>query len=191
MIVSIIGNIASGKSTIIQEMMDVGRGETFEFAQEPIDAWSLFEEFNKNMSKYSFPFSMEVLRSFSSMSFRADKTYIVERNPLDTVHVFGSVLQKNGSLTAEDLDLMTRYSETFGWKPDKIVYIETPASICFDRIETRGRESESNLSYEYIRALEFSYETALKSVYSEVPMLRIRHTDDDKIGRILRFCGKK
>lgn len=199
MIVSILGNIASGKSTLIKELRGIfcKDGDTsVHMIEEPVDTWKMFEDFTANMDEYSFAFSMEILKSFAEMPVvqSSSDVYIVERNPLDTVHVFGDVLAKNGHLDTHSIDLLKRYSDSFCWKPDRVVYVDTPAPICFDRIEKRARPGEETLTYEYIRALEFSYETSLKTVYSDMPILRLSHTDSTPvmISKIREFsteCG--
>ena len=69
MIISIIGNIASGKSTLIKELGGVFNkdGDTSVLIEGPVDQWEFFDDFNENMEKYSFAFSMEILESFAAM----------------------------------------------------------------------------------------------------------------------------
>lgn len=195
MIISIIGNIASGKSTLIKELGGVFNkdGDTSVLIEEPVDQWEFFDDFNENMEKYSFAFSMEILKSFAAMPIDDEPStkYFVERNPLDTVYVFGSVLEKNGHLDTHSIYLLTRYAETFCWKPNRIIYLDTPAPICFDRIEKRARPGEERITYEYIRALEFSYENSLKNVYKNTPVLRLSHTEtmSDMISKIREFSA--
>jgi len=38
--------------------------------------------------------------------------------------------------------------------PDKIVYLRTPAEVCHERIEQRGRNEENKIPIEYLRDLE-------------------------------------
>ena len=51
MIISIIGNIASGKSTLIKELGGVFNkdGDTSVLIEEPVDQWEFFDDFNENM----------------------------------------------------------------------------------------------------------------------------------------------
>lgn len=195
MIISIIGNIASGKSTLIKELRGVFNkdGDTSTLIEEPVDQWEFFDDFNKNMKMFSFAFSMEILKSFAAMPVDDGEStkYFVERNPLDTVQVFGSVLEKNGHLDTDSIKLLAKYAETFCWKPNRLIFLDTPAPICFDRIEKRARPGEERLTYEYIRALEFSYENSLKNVYKNTPVLRLSHTDtiSDMISKIREFTA--
>jgi len=39
-------------------------------------------------------------------------------------------------------------------EPDKIVYLRTPAEVCLERIEDRGRAEENTIPIEYLRDLE-------------------------------------
>ena len=39
-------------------------------------------------------------------------------------------------------------------EPDKIVYLRTPAEVCHERIDARGRGEEKKIPLEYLRDLE-------------------------------------
>ena len=44
------------------------------------------------------------------------------------------------------------------FRPSKYIYIQTPPEICFERIKERDRQSENNISYDYIVKLHEYHE---------------------------------
>jgi deoxyadenosine/deoxycytidine kinase len=43
-------------------------------------------------------------------------------------------------------------------EPDRIMYLRTPAEVCLERIEARGRAEESTIPIEYLRDLEILHD---------------------------------
>ena len=39
-------------------------------------------------------------------------------------------------------------------KPDKIIYLRTPAELCLERIKMRGRSEEQKMPLDYLKRLE-------------------------------------
>ena len=83
--------------------------------------------------------------------------YIMERSCISD-RLFMSMLFENGTI---DSLTMNNYEEWYAlwtklmpFRPNAILYVRTPISICMKRIEERGRESEKNITVEYQTSLQ-------------------------------------
>lgn len=169
--IAIEGNIGAGKSSVLDAVQAAFPGERV--FPEPLDDWGdMLDRFYASPSEWGLAFSLQVLATFTTPY--AAESCIVERSPLACRHVFSQLLFNDGHLTQAEWDLFKDYFDVLGWAPDAIVYIDTPAHVCLDRIRQRARASEENLDLQHLRRLEFQYDTLLK--YSNVPVVRVDGT---------------
>jgi deoxyadenosine/deoxycytidine kinase len=91
-------------------------------------------------------------------SFVSGENYIVERSSIESKNVFAQVLYDSGDLTKIEHQLYEEIYESLGWEPDMIIYIKTDPEICFERIQQRSRECETEISIDYIKKLHTFYE---------------------------------
>ena len=85
-------------------------------------------------------------------------------------------LYNEGLMAQQEWDVFKEYCDALGWSPDVIIYVDTPADVCFERIRRRGRECESKIDLEYVKRVEFQYSNMLK--YTDIPVVRIDGTRD-------------
>jgi deoxyadenosine/deoxycytidine kinase len=164
--IAVEGNIGAGKSTVLEALGGLG----VPVVQEPLDDWGeLLDAFYASPSEWGLAFSLKVLAGFDDA--HQHETCIVERCPLSCRHVFTQMLFNDGHLTQEEWDLFKDYADTLGWAPDVIVYIDTPAHVCLERVRSRARPCEASVDLTYMRRLEFQYDTLLK--YCQVPVVRL------------------
>jgi len=170
--VCVEGNIGSGKSTALAALA-AARPDLPVF-QEPVDEWEpLLTKFYADPAQWALPFSLRVLLSFAAPEDVAG-TCVVERSPLSCRHVFSQLLFNEGKMSQEAWELFKDYYAVLGWTPDAVVYVHTPADECYRRMEARGREAEKHVDLQYIKRIEFQYETMLR--YAEIPVVRLDGT---------------
>ena len=153
------GNIGSGKS---ESLVAIARAfPTTTCLPEPIDEWSeLLDLYYASPAEWAFPFSLKVLASFRRAA--AHDRCIVERSPLASRHVFSQLLYNEGVLNCHEWELFKEYHDALSWKPDVIFFIDTPAELCKERIERRGRECEKAIELAYLKRVEFQYANMLR-----------------------------
>jgi deoxyadenosine/deoxycytidine kinase len=178
--IAIEGNIGAGKSTILAELARRGWATW----QEPVDSWDL-EGFYSDPSRYAFEFSLGVLLSFCRMR-PADgdesAALLVERCPLACRHVFTQLLFNDGHLTQTQWAAFKECADLLSWAPDAVVYVDVPAEVCLRRIAERGRRCEAAVDVQYLRRLEFQYDTLFKFA---VPVVhRVDGTAPDVVDRV-------
>jgi len=166
-IVSIEGNIGGGKSTLLKKMREKYSTETdIVFVDEPVDDWedikdengtSMLQLFYKDPNKHAFAFQMMAFISrFSKLKEAIDKnpgaTIITERSLYTDKMVFAQMLRDSNKIAYEHHQIYLKWFETFAsdYPISKIIYVNTPPNICYERIAIRSRNGESTIPLEYL-----------------------------------------
>jgi deoxyadenosine/deoxycytidine kinase len=167
-IVSIEGNIGSGKSTILKLLKTYfNENKNIIFLQEPVDEWekikdknnvTILAKFYDNQEKYSFAFQMMAYISRLSLLKRTieqnpDAIIITERCLNTDRYVFAKMLYDNGKLEDVEYQIYLNWFDHFIdiQKIQKVVYLKTEPHICYFRISKRNRTGESNISLDYLK----------------------------------------
>lgn len=167
-IISIDGNIGSGKSTIVQRLKEYfeKQNKNIIFLQEPVDEWdkikdkngiTILEKFYQNQEKYSFAFQMMAYISRLSMLKKTieenpESIIITERCLNTDRYVFAKMLYDSGKLEDVEYQIYLNWFDHFSNMKGihKVIYLKTNPDICFYRINKRNRDGESNISLEYL-----------------------------------------
>lgn len=173
MIISFSGNIASGKSTIINFLK-----QKFEnnpnvcFIDEPLEEWlkfkcdngkTLFANYYENQKAYAFKFQLvALLTRLNKIKETIDtnknvKIFIVERSPYDDRFIFAETLHQMGCIPNEELIILDECRKILFdsfFKIDKIFFLDVAAQKCFDRLHVRNREAESEIPLDFLKLLE-------------------------------------
>lgn len=186
MIISIDGNISSGKSTIVRKLRGAGRT----VYPEPIESWTFLDKFYEDKRTYALPLALQVLASFAEYEFPVNDVVITERSPLTNREVFTKMHANDGTMSDDEWELYKKYFDVLGWTPNAIVYIQTPVDTCHRRMLGRARMSESDVDLEYLERLEKSYDTLLRFV--KVPVVFVDGTGEpDAVLRDVEFAIQK
>ena len=151
-IVSVEGNIGSGKSSLINSLNELG----YTTEQEPMEDWTDFlTKFYNEPNKFSFALQMKILLSQIQMVENHHNTSILftERSPTTSFEIFAQNLLNEHKISQEEFNLYGSYYKKFSWKPDFVIYLQTTSKQCMDRIHKRNRECERNISVSYIEDL--------------------------------------
>ena len=185
MILSIVGNIGSGKSSALEALREWRPDAAV--VPEPVDAWGeLLALYYADPAAWSLAFNLKVLHGFSQVDRAGPGLRIVERSPGACRHVFGQLAYNDNHLSPAAWDVFKEYHELLGWEPDAYVYIDTPPAQCSRRMATRARACEAGVSEDYLRRIEFQYQNFLK--FTKVPVIRVDGTRAPEVvvGDILR-----
>lgn len=160
------GNIAAGKSTVGRRLAE---SELFGFVEEPVGAWqqdfdeNLLDLFYRDTNRWAFTFQLAAFttraKTWSEVLAIIDhRNVVLERSIYCDRFVFAKNCYQSGLMKKTEWQL---YCKLWDWlesnwcaEPDKIVYLRTPAEVCLERIETRGRAEETTIPIEYLRDLE-------------------------------------
>ena len=167
-IVSLDGNIGSGKSTLMENLkIKYKNNKKVIFLREPVDEWekiknennkSILELFYENQEKYSFSFQvmafisrLKILRE-AIRNIENDCIIITERSLYTDKNVFAKMLFDFNKIEYINYQIYLDWFDTFSqeYPINKVIYIKTNPEICHYRIMKRLREGEDNIPLEYL-----------------------------------------
>lgn len=206
-IISIEGNIGAGKTTLFNHLQEENKDETIVFIREPVDIWESFKDrngnsiiskFYENPRDYSLSFQMmafstrlKLLKNTIKNNPQA-KLFICERSLETDCEIFAKMLHDDGYLD----DIMYKvYLECFKnaislkYHLSGVIYVNSNAILCLNRIIQRNREGESNISIEYLDKCHLFHK--LWFAKSKFPVLEINSNFNQHIEyMIYRFLQK-
>jgi deoxyadenosine/deoxycytidine kinase len=164
MLISIEGNIGSGKSTLVEYLKSLG---TYIFVDEPVNEWlsikdkdgcNALECFYKNQKENAFCF--QILAYITRLKKLMDKIketpkdviIITERSIETDRNVFAKMLYEDGFLSSIEWETYNYWFNTFKdvSKVDLIIYIKTSPEKCLERINKRNRVEENSIKIDYL-----------------------------------------
>ena len=172
--ISLEGCISSGKSTIISILTSKNYPNVF-MVKEPVDEWMKITDNNNNSifdlfynDKKSYAFSLQIYALFTRYkALKAAYEYaleweknnegqimkiISERTILSDYYIFASLLYKSEFISEIDFKIYTAWFEKFSseFHISKIIYVKTDPEVCFQRVKTRNRHGEENITLNYL-----------------------------------------
>ena len=169
-IISVDGNIGSGKSTFIEKLkkyfksINLNNNLKISFLQEPVDIWNtitdnegttVIEHFYSNQEKYAFSFQMMAYISrLITIKNELQKDYDIiftERCILTDRNVFAKMLYDDGKINEIEFKIYNTWFHEFisDFPEIEYIYLKTDPEIAFNRIIKRGRTGE-NIPLEYL-----------------------------------------
>ena len=160
MIISVEGNIGSGKSTLVNNLKKYlsDKEINYVFVQEPVDIWNtitdcdgepILTKFYRDQERYSFSFQMMAYISRLSILRKAVKdnpnsVIITERCVHTDRNVFAQMLYDDGKILDTDYQIYLRWFDEFIEDVPiyGFVYLQTTPEVSFHRVKKRNREGE-------------------------------------------------
>jgi deoxyadenosine/deoxycytidine kinase len=167
-IISIDGNIGSGKSTLVSDLKQRFEDEkNICFLQEPIDLWNtirdenditILENYYKDQTKYAFSFQMMAYISRLSMlkkEINKNKYDIIitERSTNTDRYVFAKMLFDDKKIEKIQYEIYLKWFDEFisELPTIEVIYIRTSPNVAHERVKKRAREGESVIELEYLK----------------------------------------
>ena len=161
LIISIEGNIGTGKSTLIQKIQtflsEKYPDAKISYIPEPVDVWSsvtdtngmtILEKYYENQHKYAFPFQMMAYISRLSIIRKALKEetdiIIMERSIFTDREVFAKMLYDDGKIEEIEYNIYMKWFKEFIGDLPNIwhIYIQADPAVSAGRVIKRGRQGE-------------------------------------------------
>ena len=195
-IISVEGNISSGKSTFLNVIKEYN--PQFNVVPEPLHEWqnvtapncgsyNLFNLMSMDLQKYSFPFQMITLNSHIKMLSNAKRfegVSILERSYHTNLNVFTKIARDKGYINDPEWTVYNVYMNDYIIKPfgkkaiSGIVYVDTKPEVCYERLKPRGRIEEKGVDLDYLKLID---EYHKKWILSERPNILIIDNNLDKL----------
>ena len=167
---SIDGNIGSGKSTFLEYLKTTlirsVFGQKVIYLAEPVEEWNklkddngdtILKKFYNDQKRYSFSFQMMAYISRLASLQKAMKEYpnaiiITERCVHTDRHVFAKMLRDSGMIEDIEYKIYLQWFDHFiqDIPLTGLIYINTPPTLCYTRIQQRGRDGET-IPIEYLK----------------------------------------
>ena len=167
-IISIDGNIGSGKSTLMGKLKSYfSNNKNIVFLKEPVDEWetitdengkTILEKFYGDSTKYGFSFQimayisrLDVIRK--EIKKNPNSIFISERSLFTDKLVFAKMLFDSGNIELVNYKIYLKWFDTFAedFPVSKVIYVNTEPEICHNRIIKRSRTGESNIPLDYLQ----------------------------------------
>lgn len=203
-LISIEGNIGSGKSTLLRSLRE--RHPEWHFIDEPVESWmnlrnyegdSLLELFYGDKRRWAYTFQQTALLTRliatekAIAAWRAEgcpgsNVFITERCVNTDAQVFARILAEEGNIDMLEMTLYRRWFDTFvsdAVVPDAYIFVDTPVTVCRERIAGRGREGEDTaaIPIEYLDSLDYAHLVWLAGPEGLQPnVLRFDNTSKDQ-----------
>ena len=194
-IVSVEGNIGSGKSTNVDDLkqyFDNKKREDIIFVEEPVSEWNsvvdidgtpILANFYKDQKQYAF--RLQMLAYISRLTLLRDvakkgyKYIITERCVGTDRNVFSKMLYDKGDIAHDEYTIYNKWHEEFSKDVpiSAIVYIRASPETCLSRVNIRAREGE-NIPIEYLEECQRYHEEWIEG--ENVPKLYIDANTDFK-----------
>ena len=192
-IVSIEGNIGSGKTTLIHELekklANMTSGKKYVFLREPLDIWNsiidsktdenILQKYYKEPTQYALAFQIMAYMTFHQRLVDAikdadeDTVIICERSLESSRNIFAKMLHEEDIIDDVNYQILEMFYEKMELIPvDAIVYLDTDVRTSSERIKQRGRKGEEDITSEYLEKCHDYYEKWLLSMTSNDSGLR-------------------
>ena len=186
-LISIEGNIGSGKSTLFESLKR--RHPDWHFIPEPVDKWLLFkneegksmlELFYADRKRWALTFQslvivtrrealLSAILSWRANGYPGSNIFISERCAFTDKNVFVENLWAEGYMDSLERSVFTsQYAAVWSdvVKPAGFIYVQTSPEICAERIHGRGRKGENSIPLIYLKDLHRLHDRWLENSHN-------------------------
>lgn len=165
--ISIEGNIASGKTSIINILEKMGNPDIFTL-KEPLEKWKNIHNSNLLQLMYEDPntwaksFQSYAMLTMAQNHLSPALLKIMERSIYSTRYIFLEAQRINNNIDEINWQILMNWFEfitlNFKMKTDAIIYLRTTPQTAYERMQKRNRPEEKNIKLEYIELLNQLYD---------------------------------
>jgi len=219
-IISIEGNIGSGKTTILNrlktEFLNKQTQKKILFLREPVDIWetvkdnqneTILSKFYKNPKKHAFAFQvmafstrLTILRE--AIQQNPDVEIILCERSLDAdKEIFAKMLHDDGVIEDTDYQIYNMFYNEITKQPEVkqlsgVIYINAEPEVSFERTKIRARDGESTITLGYLKECHAYHEKWIgdkKQADLNYPVLNINANgliSEEQINSIFEFIHR-
>lgn len=163
------GNTASGKTTLMKNLMD--KVQEFTVFLEPVDRWQyvpvenqlahLKKKFLSDPTNYVVPYQLETYSAYADLHRTIVPTAIkVLERSIHSSQIFQQMMLEEGQLSAEKYSFLQESRKHWcipdPFEPDMVIYLRTSPEICLQRITERNHNLD--LPQEYLKRLHLIHD---------------------------------
>ena len=164
--VSLVGNLAVGKSTIVEGLRGI-MGNCIFVVENPSKNVFL-EDFYADMSKWGFHSQISSLAMITEncLSYDKEKIIIYDRC-VDEIITFAMMQFEDGNMNEKEFKVYkSLYDSILSLIPpvDLFIYCKCSPEISLKRIKARNRIYEQNIDINYLRRIDLYYEKWINTI---------------------------
>ena len=174
MIVSVEGNIGSGKSSFLNRLKShYEMDRRIVFMDEPIEEWNTIRDkenntilqcFYKEPKQYAFSFQILTMTTrliqLKKYMEKYPEHFIISERSILSDSLFAEMMYKEGNITRMEYQIYRKQYDYFlSMIPTiDVVYLRCDPIECKKRIQVRARKGEEKISLHYLRQLHEIHE---------------------------------
>lgn len=184
-LVSLEGNISSGKSNMI-EYLKTKDNNDFTIIEEPILLWqnvktkNLLKDMYMNNKNYIFQ-QYALLTRYELQQKHISQNVIMERSFLSS-QIFIQNSYEMNLLDETEKYILDKHLHIFQNNSNKlthIIYLYTNPEIALQRIQIRNRLEENNITLQYLQNLHYQHETHLSKLNIPIIIIDANQTKEE------------
>jgi deoxyadenosine/deoxycytidine kinase len=198
-IIAIDGSIGVGKSTtIIAVQFMLSNHPEIVFLTEPVAEWNALidvhgKRYYSNPAAHVFELQTLIFVSMHSQLANAIRdnprcnVIVQERSAQASIYVFAKMMLETGVFPPDQYDIyLTICNQCMHTTPiashiDEIIYLHASVQTCFERIASRARQGEMQITRAYLRDCEIAYTNWLVHPNAPMPQLINAECHPDKV----------
>ena len=211
LLVSLDGNIGSGKSTTWDMLKEAYKGrDDVHFVEEPVDSWHhikdgdgvpILTNFYKNKKAFAFRFQMmayisrlALLRQTVRENAGRCRIIITERSVETDRNIFARMLYDSGDIEHDEYTIYNMWFDEFvrDLPVAGLVYIRADPETCLERITKRAREGES-IPLDYVEKCHDYHESWINGATCKKLVIdanaEIEETANHRVQEIVAFIN--
>lgn len=187
MIVSVLGLIGSGKSTLVNKLANTNNYSVFE---EPVDNNPFLSDYYEDPNRWSFTLQIYYLWERYKQSQEAfiksmrNETVILDSS-LYSDFAFAMLQHNRGYFTDSEYSTYLNMHKIITAQtayPDITVWLQLNPEQTLERIKKRSRDCESSISLKYLKSLDSTYQIVLEKLSKHTNIISIDATQSaDKV----------
>ncbi|MCF7800449.1 MAG: deoxynucleoside kinase [Candidatus Marinimicrobia bacterium] len=175
--IGIAGNIGVGKSTLTEHLARHLKAKPH---YEQFQGNPYLQDFYRDMESWAFHsqiyFLIQRVKEIQALAGETSDL-VLDRTIYEDAEIFARNLYQQGKMAERDFKTYYGLYETVNHllpAPDLLVYLAAEVPTLLRRIQIRGRESEKQISPEYMEQLNQLYEDWMGKISHRIPVLRIQ-----------------
>jgi deoxyadenosine/deoxycytidine kinase len=167
--VSIESNICGGKTTCLHLLQKKGYHVHYDTTEQS----GLNLKYQSDVKRFSLGYHLQVLHNYAKHE-KHTGIQLFESSPFTFKHIYSDLLREKDLFDPDEYELYTKFSDEIGWVPDVIIYLFCNPIVCHERCVKRGL----NLSLDYLKQLQYKYETTLDELNTTIKIYKINAQEE-------------